>query len=157
MPRLSLPVARIIRENVSILMTHAFSRNALQDWAAKALHGEFKHFHETVFGMAAQRAEKACLELALFLRYLDDEESLSDHYARHSGMNFGKLYLRNGKTSDLDLRDVANKIIHAVSFDWDLSRPHQPMLVCISREEEKWLKAHVDVAMVSVACGSLAG
>jgi hypothetical protein len=88
---------------------------------------------------------------------LDDEQGLSDHYAEHSNMTFGTLYLRDGKASELSLRDVANKIIHAVSFDWDMSRPHQPMLVCNSREEEKWLRAHVDVTMVSIACGDLVG
>jgi hypothetical protein len=156
MPKLSLPVARLIRENVSVLMTYAFSKVPLQDWAAKSLKGEFKHFYETVFGMAEQRAEKACLELAIFLRYLDDEQDLSAQYTEASGITFGRLHLRDGNTIDLKLREVANKIIHAIGFEWDLSRPMKPMLVCISRDAERWSKASIDVAAVAVACGSLA-
>src|SRR4051812_23324799 len=106
MPTLSLPVTKLIRENVSVLMTYAFSRAPLQDWAAKSLKGEFKHFRETVFGMAEQRAEKACLELAIFLRYLDDEQNLSAAYIETSEMTFGQLHLRDGKAIDLKLREV---------------------------------------------------
>ena len=157
MSKLSLPVARLIRENVSVLMTHAFSRMPLQEWASKSLQGEFKQFHETIFGMADQRAEKACLELAIFLRYLDDEENLSERYAGYSGMSFGYLHFRNGKSDSLQLRDVANKIIHAVAFRWDFSAPHRPMLVCLSRDEERWERAEIEVATLSVACGSLMG
>jgi hypothetical protein len=154
---LSLPVSRLIRENVSVLMTFAFSRGPLQEWAAKSLQGEFKQWRETVFGLAEQRAEKACLELAIFLRYLDDEENLSDRYAGYSGITFGYLSHRDGKVTALDLRDVANKVIHALEFQWDLSRAVQPMLVCMPRDSEKWTRASVDVAALSVTCGSLLG
>lgn len=157
MPRLSLPVNTLIRENISVLMTFAFSRPQLQKWAEDFLLGEFKHLRQTVFTMAEQRAEKACLELAIFLRYLDDEENVSSHFAKEADFGFGTLHQKDGATSDLKLRDVANKIIHAVAFEWDFSRPHQPMLVCIPRDPEQWSKASVNVINVSVACGSLAG
>jgi len=155
MTKLSLPVKRVIRENVSILMTYAFSRMPLQKWSEKSLQGEFKQFYETVFGMAEQRAERACLELAIFLRYLDDEENLSDHYEGYTGIDFGYLHLKDGTIKLLTLRDVSNKIIHAMQFQWDYSIDHRPMLICISRDAEKWEKASIDIPALSVACGSL--
>jgi hypothetical protein len=126
MPKLSLPVSRLIRENLSILMTFAFSRAPLYDLITNSFVGEWKNLQETVFSMAEQRAEKACLELAIFLRYLDDEEGLSKYVDGRMNFQFGRLHLREGIEQELKLRDVANKIIHAAGFEWDTSNPQRP-------------------------------
>ena len=107
--------------------------------------------------MSGLRAEKACLELAIFLRYLDDEEGLSKYVHERTNFNFGRLALRDGKEEELKLRDVANKIIHAAAFQWDFSNPQRPQLVCVSRDEEKWLRAHVDIVSLAAVRGNLAG
>jgi len=60
MRKLSLPVSQLIRENMSILMTFAFSREPLQQLIEKGFSGEWKNLQETVFSMSEQRAEKAC-------------------------------------------------------------------------------------------------
>lgn len=156
MPKLSLPVAKLVRENISVLMTYAFSRSPLQNLVDKTFAGEWKQFQETVFALSEQRAEKACLELAIFLRYLDDEEDLSGYYDKET-LEFGQLELKDGSVKALVLREVANKIIHAVGFEWDLTQPFKPKLVCISRDTEKWETARIDVVAVSAVCGSLVG
>ena len=153
MSKLSLPVARLVRENISVLMTYAFSKAPLQNLVEKTFAGDWKQFHETVFLLSEQRAEKACLELAIFLRYLDDDEDLNRYYDRAT-FQFGRLEFQDGSTEELKLREVANKIIHAAGFEWDLSQPFKPKLVCISRETEKWIRARVDVVAVSAVCGS---
>lgn len=105
--------------------------------------------------LPAQRAERASLELAVLLRYLDDERGLSDQYRGHSAIDFGRLHAKNGSVLALDLRDVVNKIIHAVSFEWDLSAPERPVLVALSRDAERWTRAEIDVAALCVVCGEL--
>lgn len=153
MSKLSLPVARLVRENISVLMTYAFSRAPLQNLFETTFTGEWKQFQETVFVLSDQRAEKACLELAIFLRYLDDEEDLSRYYDCET-FQFGQLEFQDSSPEELKLREVANKIIHAGGFEWDLSQPFKPKLVCISRETEKWVRARIDVVAVSAVCGS---
>lgn len=158
MTKLSLPVSRLVRENMSILMTHAFSIGPIKELFTKTFQGEWKQYQDTVFLISEQRAEKACLELAIFLRYLDDEEGLLKYFNRdQSTINFGTLYFSNETEKDLKLRDVANKIIHAVGYKWDISQPMKPKLVCIAREKEKWLEAKIDIVALSTVCGSLAG
>lgn len=157
MSKLSLPVVRLVRENVSVLMTYAFSLGPIQELVNRTFEGEWKQFQETVFSLAEQRAEKACLELAIFLRYLDDAEGLSKYYQTTTNVSFGKLEFQDGNEEDLKLREVANKIIHAVGFEWDIMQPMKPKLICISRNSEKWKRACVDVVALSAVCGSLAG
>ena len=154
MERLSLPVSRTVRENVAVLLTYAFSRAPLEALVTARLEGEFQQFRETAFVLAAQRAERACLELAIMLRYLDDEGSISSTYG-HSDVKFGVLVGSDGTTGPLTLRDVANKMIHARAFSWDTMRPNQPTLICQPRDNERWLKASIDVVALSVVCGSL--
>jgi hypothetical protein len=141
-------------------MTFAFSREPLQHLIEKRFSGEWKNLQETVFSMSEQRAEKACLELAIFLRYLDDEEGLSKWVEERTNFSFGRLIMRDGAIEQLKLRDVANKIIHAAAFEWDFSDvaypAGHPKLVCRSRETEKWEKAEIDVVLLASVCGNLA-
>src|SRR5262245_27506216 len=113
MPSLSLPVARTIRENVAVLLTYALSRSPLENLVSRSLEGEFKQFRETAFALAQHRAERACIELAVLLRYLDDEQNVS---AIYEAIGFGYLTKVDGAVVDLKLRDVTNKIIHASGF-----------------------------------------
>jgi hypothetical protein len=153
---LSLPVSRLIRDNVSVLLTFAFSRTALEKLVAERFEGEFKAFREAAFDFSAQRAEKACLDLALLLRYLDDESGLSGEYAESGHPGFGYVQLPGAKTDVLKLRDVANKIIHASTLRWNFSKWDRPLLVCSPRDGQQWREAEVDVVSVAAACGSLA-
>src|SRR5690242_12910699 len=155
MTTLSLPVARLVRENLSVLMTFAFARGPLHELISKGFVGDWKYLHETVFSMSQQRAEKAALEMALFLRYLDDEQGISNYVEGRTNFQFGTLHLREGGKEDLKLREVANKVIHATGFDWDISNPQRPLLVCHSRDKEKWVRAEVDIVNLAAVCGNL--
>jgi hypothetical protein len=138
-------------------MTFAFSRKPLEEWASVTLEGEFKRFRETLFDIPQHRAERAALELALLLRYLDDESQISAHYREGSAIGFGYVEDLNGEVEDLSLREVTNKIIHSVSFEWDLSKPSRPLLICHPRDKQRWRKAYVDIAAVGAICGQLLG
>jgi hypothetical protein len=152
---LSLPVSRLIRDNVSVLLTFAFSRASLEKLVAERFEGEFKPFREAAFDFSAQRAEKACLDLALLLRYVDDESGLSKRYVETGHQGFGYVTLPDGKIDVLKLRDVANKIIHASTLRWNFSKWDRPLLVCSPRDGQKWREAEIDVVSLAAACGSL--
>lgn len=58
--------------------------------------GEWKYLNKALFDVSAERAEKACLELALFLRMLDDEEKISAyHDATKNVPNCGRLIMKD--------------------------------------------------------------
>jgi hypothetical protein len=46
--------------------------------------GEWKYLRKALFDMAEEKAEKACLELALFLRLVDDEHDIAGYF-KHTG------------------------------------------------------------------------
>jgi hypothetical protein len=156
MKKLSLPVSRLVKENISILLTFAFSRQPLEALFQK-FHGDWKQLQETMFFMSEQRTEKACLELAIFLRYLDDEEGLATYVDKNTNYKFGRLIYLDGAEEELNLSDVANKIIHASGFSWGFDDSNSPMLICNSREEEKWTRAEISLVHLASVCGNLAG
>lgn len=157
MNQLSLPIRSLIRENTATILTYAFSRVPLKQLYEGGFAGDWKTLESTLFELTRQRAERACLELALLLRYLDDEEQFGEYIKVRTNFTFGRLQFRSGESSDLQLRDVSNKIIHASSLDWSSSSvSKQPVLVCRSRDEEKWIHAEVELVNFAAVCGNLA-
>jgi hypothetical protein len=157
MVTLTLPVTRTIRQDVATVLTYAFSRGPLEQLVEKRFEGEFQQFRETAFQIAAQHAERACLELALLIRYLDEVQNISETYVGYSQVDFGSVTKADGTVAPLTLRDVANKIIHARGLAWDTKKEGQPKLVCHSRDDQRWTEANVDITALAAVCGSLAG
>jgi hypothetical protein len=73
MSGISLSLTRLVHENLSIVMCFAYSQKPLVDMIDSKFKGEWKYLNKALFEYSAERAEKACLELALFLRMVDDE------------------------------------------------------------------------------------
>jgi len=155
MAKLSLPMTKLIHENLSILMTFCFSRKPLSELIETKFQGEWKYLRKGLFDVSETRAEKACLELAMFLRLLDDEEDLSGYLKQTSNWGFGRLILNGNPDEQLGLRDVCNKIIHASDLQWDISNEEKPILVCNSREPKRWIRAEIDVVSLAEFCGQL--
>jgi hypothetical protein len=155
MSRFSQPVTHLIHENLSILVTFAFSRTPLQALRNEKLGGEWKYLDRALFTVSEQRAERACLELATFIRLLDDDENIADHLRQTGGNSFGRVIKQNQPDEQLYLRDLTNKIIHAHHLEWDFSMSEAPKLVCVSRQPDRWLKAEVDLVALAAFCGQL--
>jgi hypothetical protein len=66
-----------------------------------------------LFTVSEQRVEKACLELATFVRMLDDDENIADYLRQTGGHSFGRVMKKDQPDEPLYLRDLTNKIIHA--------------------------------------------
>ena len=108
-----------------------------------------------LFTVSEQRAEKACLELAIFIRLLDEDESVADYFRKVGGHSFGRIMKQDGHEEPLYLRDLTNKIIHAHHLEWDFTVSDDPSIICISRQPERWLKAEIAVVALAAFCGQL--
>jgi hypothetical protein len=147
-------MTQLVHDNLSIMMTYAFSRKPLERYMERFA-GEWEYFCKALFEISDQRAEKACLELALFLRLVDDEQKISGYHKQTGGRDFGRLVLKNGQIEKLQLRDVCNKIIHAAGLTWDFSSEADPVLICHSQNQEKWVRAEVDLFALAGFCGGI--
>jgi hypothetical protein len=106
--------------------------------------------------VSEQRAQTACLELALFLRTLDDDQRLS-HYFKLTGRppNCGRLILKDPE-KPLTFREAANKLIHCAALDWNFEQD-EPRLICYPRNgEKKWVLADISLVALAAMCGRLA-
>jgi len=153
MARLPLPLTQLVHENLSVVMTFAFSRGPLERLVDEKFEGEWKYLKKFVLDMSEERAIKACIELAIYLRALDDEEQISKWLLENSGRAFGKVTSADGSTERLTFREVVNKIIHAANFKWDFSAADQPLLICTPRDKQRWRQVRIDIVAVAALCG----
>ena len=156
MDRFSLPFTQFIHESLSVIMTFCFSRVAIEQIIEARFQGEWKYLEKGLFDVSEKRAKRACLELALYLRLLDDEEDMSRYLRQtETDIGFGRLVFSDKPDRELMLREVANKIIHASELQWDFATEEKPVLICMSREQEKWKRAEIDVVSLAAFCGQL--
>ena len=154
MSNFSLPLSRLVRENLSIIMDFCFARPGLEQLVDRKFHGEWKYLRKMLFEMSEERAGKAAIELAIFMRLLDDREDISSYLAGQS-WQFGRVVAKNKPDKIMRMREVANKIIHASHLKWDFSDAENPILVCIPQKKEKWERAEVKVVALAAFCGGL--
>jgi hypothetical protein len=137
-------------------MCFAYSRKPLSEMIESKFRGELKYLNKALFDISAERAEKACLELALFLRMVDDEEKVSEYHAATKNVpNCGRLIMKDGSEKPLPFREVANKIIHSTRLVWEVLASPDPTLICHTRDKEQWLRAEVNIVAVAAVCGGL--
>lgn len=156
MTQFSLPVTRLVHENLSTVMCFAYSQKPLSQMMNANFVGECKYLNKALFEISTELANKACLELALFLRILDDEAKISEYHAATKNiLNCGRLLMKDGSEKVLTFREVANKIIHSTRLEWEFTKFPEPVLICHTRDTEKWIRAEVDIVSVAAICGQL--
>ena len=155
MSNVSLPLTRLIHENLSVLMTFAFSRGSLQNLRRSTFEGDWEYLDFALFELSEIRAQKACLELAVFLRVVDDDVGLNERLRELRAAAVGRVLLEDGSVERLYLRDMTNKIMHASALSWDFTAPESPLLVCEGRDPKRWLRAEISIVDVAGHCGML--
>lgn len=156
MERYPIQLTRLVHENLSILMSFAYSRSPLIKLMQNSFVGEWKYLGKVIFEIGEEKANRAVTELAVALRILDDEQKITDYHKQTGGAwTCGKLTLDNSNVVDLSFREFSNKIIHAKTFIWEYSEDNPPRLICYSREDDKrkWLSAEVDLVNLAAFCG----
>jgi hypothetical protein len=85
---------------------------------------------------------------------LDDEVMISDyHTATKNIPNCGRLIMKDGSEKILSFREVANKVIHSSRLEWEFEKYPEPTLICHTSDQEKWIRAEVDIVAVAAVCG----
>lgn len=151
----SIPLTRIIHENISIVLMYAFSKSPLEKLRGSFL-GEWKFLDKAIVSLSKERAEKAAIELAVFIRLLDDEQGISGYLAQTKSDSYGTVYKSDLPNEPLYLRDLTNKIMHAKSFAWDVSDHGKPLLVVYSHDLNRWSYAEINLVALLSFCGSIA-
>jgi hypothetical protein len=149
-------LTRLVHENLSIVMCFAYSQKPLSDLIEGSFGGDWKCLSKALFDISAERAEKACLELAVFLRMLDDDQKVSAYHAATKRVpDCGKLIMKDGSEQVLTFREVANKVIHSSRLEWEFLKFPNLSLICHTADEERWARAEVDLVAVAAVCGGL--
>jgi hypothetical protein len=154
--RKDLPVARLLHDNMTTVITFTFSY-----WPIKRLikqHDMFyrRMFEDFAFEAPGRNAIRACLEIAVLIRLLDDRRG----FLGDKPSCFGVVHRMDGTEEPLTLRELTNKIIHAETRYWDQSRENDPKLICIAPDDQQkqfgWVRAEVSIVNLALFCGGLA-
>jgi hypothetical protein len=151
-----LQITHLIHENCGTLMLFAFSQHALARLRAEKFRGSWEYFDKLCFQLPRARAERAALEMAIHLRVLDVEQGKADWICERSHPEgFGILVKKDGSSDRLTFREMNNKIIHSVAFEWDFRIADQPKLICLPADKEHWQRAEIDLVALGAYCGML--
>jgi len=147
-----LPLTRFLHENMATVITFAFSHWPIRRLIDEKFKGYWEYLEDFAFGVPERNATRACLEIAVLLRLIEEPPA----YRKWS---FGVIYGIDGTTKLLSLKELTNKIIHAEELSWDLSDEKAPKLLCIApdaqKEKYKWTKAEVDIVTLAGHCGTI--
>jgi len=140
----SNPLARQLHENLSVVLCFVYSRQPLWD-IGNAVRGEWKYGWKMIQEYAELRADRALWDFAIQLRALDDEEDLDAQLQEYGFPPFGEVRKTGSPSEPLYLRDMTNKIIHAVGFSYKIEDRNEPLIGCHAREGSRW-----DVGVIEV-------
>ncbi len=143
----------LLHENFSVLMMFVFSRPALEKFCTDRFLGNWKYLWKACFDIPEERANRALLELALQLRFIDDKEDVSEYFKETNAHPLGRV-VKQDSTEDLYFRDLTNKILHSSGIEWALDDPGNPVIIiCHSNDPARWLKAEIPIFYLAGLCG----
>jgi hypothetical protein len=168
LPALGTETVGVIHENLGIVLTYGFSRQALDEYRGWAARERWDVSDRVLLELPRERATRALIELAVMFRALNDAWKITetDYVKTHpyvvyhsAGDVYGKVYGLDGTTKSLDLRDVPNKVIHATNIDWNFSNHWEPLIICRAAEADharfRWTHAEVFVNAFVAVCAAL--
>lgn len=149
-------ITRLIHENFWTVMAFAFGRPVISRVIDDRFEGHWKYLDRTANEMGEIKADRALLAMATQLRVLDDAEGIDDTYKAAGGRALGEVCQADNAKSQMYLRDMTNKVMHAASFEWDLSVPNEPKIICISNDPSRWKNARIEIVALMGMVGMLA-
>jgi hypothetical protein len=153
----ALPLARLLHDNMAIVVTFVYSQAPINRLVKERLFRYWERVENFSYELPRRNAIRACLEIAVLIRLIDDKHKITDALERMEVRNFGVVYRTDDTIARLSLRELTNKIIHAEELSWDLSDERAPKLICTSSDDQKrkfnWTKAEVDIGHLIIFCG----
>ena len=148
-------ITRLIHDNLWLVISFAFGQPAIAKFVDARFRGEWKYLNKTIYERAEVRADRALLEMATQLRVLDDAERLNSYFAQTKHEALGVVIQGDGSRIDLHFRDLTNKIMHAKGFEWQLSDPDNPKVICHSNDVARWKSAEINLTTLMALMGGL--
>jgi hypothetical protein len=148
-------ITRLIHDNLWVVISFAFGQPAIAKFVDAQFKGEWKYLNKTVYERAEIRADRALLEMATQLRVLDDAEQLSSYFAQTKRPPMGVVIQADDSKTELHFRDLTNKLIHSEKFEWQLSDPDNPKVICYSNDLARWKSAEIDLTALMALIGLL--
>ena len=155
----ALPLTRLLHDNMATVMTFAFSQAPIKRMIQEKFKGYAERLEDFSFEVPRRNATRACLEIAVLFRLIDDQHKIVDHLKqvnRDLLSCFGVVYRTDENTEPLTLRELTNKIIHAADLWWDLSDELAPKLICMASDDQqkkyRWVRAEVDIVNLANFC-----
>jgi hypothetical protein len=148
-------ITRLIHDNLWRVLSYAFGKPAIAKFLDARFNGEWTYLEKTISKHAEMQADLALAEMATQIRVLDDEAKLRSIYKRVKRPPLGLVVKADGSVESLHFRDLTNKILHAKAFEWQLSDPDNPKVVCHSNDVERWQRAEIDLAQLIALIGML--
>ena len=145
---------RLINEHIATIMAFVCSRKRLTALVGSSPAIDWGYLRPVCFEIAERHADRALLELGLYLRIADDSvDKFLSTYQSKQGTSFGELVGRDGSRKPLVFRDVSNKIIHATGYRWEeLADTGRPVVTCLAGKpqdtRDNWAEASIDLLSV---------
>jgi hypothetical protein len=159
----ALPLIRLLHDNMAIVITFVFSQAPIRRLIKERFKGYPERMEDFSFEVPRRNATRACLEIAVFMRLIDDRHKVVDYLRQTNQATlhcFGVVHLTDETTEFLSLRELTNKIIHAADLSWDLSDEQAPKLICTAPDDQKdkykWIRAEVDIVNLALFCDGFA-
>jgi hypothetical protein len=70
-----------------------------------------------------------------------------------ASLALGRVIKEGARAEPLYFRDMTNKLVHASSYEWDLSDPDNPKLVCLSSDPTRWTEAEINLIALAAIVG----
>ena len=153
----SVQGTRLVHEYYGAIMAFAYSRAPLKRLVADKFLGVWKYLDKSLFEIPEQAATGALIEIALYIRIIDDDEGKMASSLR-KGDAFGEVERSDGSREPLSYREVTNKIIHAVNYRWNFPDDQPSSVTCIAAKDEGarhgWVSATIDLIALGAICGA---
>lgn len=143
---MTLPWSLLVHQNIAKIATFAYSQTPLAQMRSVDFIGEWRFVDKALHQIPREEATKAVMELALYLRTLDDEQRLTEYWKVVTRPSVGQLVQKSGEVEDLSPREMSNKIIHAEQIEWQFEP--EPSIICHGRDKERWVRAEISVKLL---------
>jgi len=140
-------------------MTYAYSQIPLINAIDRKVTGNMRFLEKSLFEISSERAVKAVIELAMYLRMLDEDSKITEYFKEtNNQIQCGTLYKKKDNSTEvIFFRDFTNKVIHAERIEWKFDTNIDPMFICYAYEtsRENWSRAEIDIFAVALMCGQI--
>ena len=108
----ALPLTRLVYDNMAIVVTFVYSQEPINRLLKEPFRDFWQHVENFSYEVPRRNAIRACLEIAVLIRLIDDQHKIANFLDRHKLRHFGVVYRTDETTAPLHIRELTNKILN---------------------------------------------